>query len=148
MLCLCYLYLVKYTGVHIRLCLCRLTVTWQVSHMEQELLIFPEHLHSPPVFSGFCVTQYLVFYVMFCRSLFVLFLVAIVMFVLLLITPLVSSNFSYQGWFWQVNKITENQWKHSWNHLYSLSKTYIVDLFRSCPASFRFFFQVKIADIS
>jgi hypothetical protein len=47
MLCLCYLYLVKYTGVHIRLCLCRLTVTWQVSHMEQELLILPEHLHSP-----------------------------------------------------------------------------------------------------
>jgi hypothetical protein len=40
---LCYLYLFTYTGVqhdfHIRLCLCGLAVTWQVSHVQQELLI-------------------------------------------------------------------------------------------------------------
>ena len=143
MLCLCYLYLVKYTGVHIRLCLCRLTVTWQVSYMEQKLLILPEHLHSPPVFSGFCITQYLVFYVMFCRSLFVLFLVAIVMFVLLLITPLVSLNFSHQGWFWQENKITENQWIHNWNHLHSLSKPTLLTCSDHVLKHSDFFFRWK-----
>jgi hypothetical protein len=61
-----------------------LTVTRRMSHVEQELQTLPEHLGSPPVLSevrnvltslGFCV--------MFCRSLFVLFLLAI----------LISSNF-------------------------------------------------------
>ena len=33
--------------------------------MEQELLILPEHLSSPPVFSGVCVTRSLVLYVCF-----------------------------------------------------------------------------------
>ena len=42
-------------------------VTRRVPHMEQELLTLPEHLSSPPVFSGV-----LVFSVMFCRSLFIL----------------------------------------------------------------------------
>ena len=53
----------------------RLTVTWWVSHVEQELLTPLEHLimNSPLVFSGVCVAQSLVFCVMFCRSLFVLF---------------------------------------------------------------------------
>jgi len=39
--------------------------------MEQELLTLPDHLSSPSVFSG--VVFFLVFCVMFCRSLFVLF---------------------------------------------------------------------------
>jgi len=73
----------------------------------------PEHLSSPPVFSGVRVTRSLVLCVMFCRSLFVLFvlfLLAIVLSVLFLLAiilsvlfrftdsdylPLVSSNSSY-----------------------------------------------------
>jgi hypothetical protein len=47
--------------------------TW-CNIMEQELLTFPEHIFSPPVFSGVRVTRSIVLYVclMFCRSLFVL----------------------------------------------------------------------------
>ena len=48
------------------------TVTWQVSHMEQELLTLPEHLSSLSVFSGLPVARSLVFCVVFCISLFVL----------------------------------------------------------------------------
>ena len=104
----CYLYLFMYTGVqhdfHIRWCLCRLTVIWLVSHVEQELLTLLEHLNSSPVFSGVHVTRSLVFYVMFCRSL--LFLLVIVLTVLfrftLLIASLVSSKFSRYPWI--VNK--------------------------------------------
>jgi hypothetical protein len=56
--------------------------------MEQELPTLPEHLSSSPVFSGVCVAQSLVFYVMFCKSLYVgffwvLFLLAVVLSVLL-----------------------------------------------------------------
>jgi hypothetical protein len=40
--------------------------------MEQELLTLPEHLSSPPGFSGVRVVRSLVFCVVFCRSLFVL----------------------------------------------------------------------------
>ena len=50
--------------------------------MEHELITLPEHLSSPPGFSGVLVTQSLVLYVMFSRSLFVLFLLAIVLSVL------------------------------------------------------------------
>jgi hypothetical protein len=35
-------------------------LTWQVPQVEQELLILPEHLSSPPVFSGVRVTWSLV----------------------------------------------------------------------------------------
>jgi hypothetical protein len=49
-------------------------ITWWGPHVEQELLTFLEHLSSPWFFSGVCVTRSLVFCVMFCRSLFVLFL--------------------------------------------------------------------------
>jgi len=51
--------------------------------VEQELLTFPEHLSSHLVFSGVRVNRFLVLYVMFCRSLFVLFHLAIVLSVLL-----------------------------------------------------------------
>jgi hypothetical protein len=46
-------------------------VTRQVSHVEQELLILPKYLSSPPVFRSE------VFCVMFCRSLFVVFCLAL-----------------------------------------------------------------------
>ena len=65
--------------------------------MEQELLPFPEHLCSPPDFSEVRVTRALVFCVVFCRSLFVLFLLAIVLFVFRFTDsdyPLVSSDSS------------------------------------------------------
>ena len=42
---------------------------WQPPLVEQELLTLPEHLSSPPVFSGVRVTRSLVFCVVFCRSL-------------------------------------------------------------------------------
>ena len=56
--------------------------------MEQELLTLPEHLSSPPVFSGVRVTQSLVLYVCFVdRCLFfVLLLLAVVLSVLLRFT--------------------------------------------------------------
>ena len=43
----------------------------RVSHVEQELFTFPEHLSSVPVFSGIHVAWFLFFCVMLCRSLFV-----------------------------------------------------------------------------
>ena len=46
-------------------------LTQWVPLVEQELLTLPEHLSSPPVFSGVRVTRSLVLCVMFCRSLFV-----------------------------------------------------------------------------
>jgi len=68
--------------------------------VEQELLILPEHLSSPPVFSGVRVTRSLALYVCcvdrclsFCTFSFghcVLFFD-----IRFLIAPLVSSNYSY-----------------------------------------------------
>ena len=52
-------------------CSIRVTVTGQVSYVEQALLAAPEHLSSPPVFDGVRVTLSLVFCVAFCISLFV-----------------------------------------------------------------------------
>ena len=109
---LCYLYLFKYTGVqhdfHIRWCSCRLTVAWRVSHVKQELLTTPEHLNSPPVYSGVCIARSLVFCATLCRSLFVFLsfffwpLYSLSFFDLrLLITPLVSSNLFTVKW-WQL----------------------------------------------
>jgi hypothetical protein len=64
----------------------------QVPPVEKELLTFPEHTSSPPVFRGVRVAQSLVFYVVLCRSLFVLFLLAIVLSVLL---QLMASNYIF-----------------------------------------------------
>ena len=50
--------------------------------VEQELHTLPEHLSSQSVFSGVRATRSLVFCVVFCRSLFALFLLAIVLSVL------------------------------------------------------------------
>ena len=88
MLYLCYLYLFTHTGVqhdfHIRWWMCRLTVAWWVSHVEQELLTHPEYLSSLPVFSGVRVARYLVLWIVVCP--FVLFLLTIVMSILLRFT--------------------------------------------------------------
>ena len=72
------------------------------SLVKQELPTLPEHLSSPPDFSGVRVTQSFVFYVMFCRSLFVLLsfffwpLCCVSFFDLrILIKPLVYSDSSY-----------------------------------------------------
>ena len=43
-----------------------------MSHVKQELFTLPEHLSSPPIFSGVRVARSLVFSVMLCRPLFVL----------------------------------------------------------------------------
>ena len=51
----------------------------QVPHVEQELFTLPEHLSSPADFSGIRYARSLVFCVMFCRQLFDLFLLAIVL---------------------------------------------------------------------
>ena len=45
--------------------------------VEKEPLSLPEHMSSPSVFSGVSIAPSLVFCVMFCRSLFVLFILAI-----------------------------------------------------------------------
>ena len=58
------------------------TLTQRVSLVEQELFTLPEHLSSPPVFSGVRVSRSLVWYVCFidrCFCPFVLFLLAIVL---------------------------------------------------------------------
>jgi hypothetical protein len=57
---------------YVRCCSYLLTLTRGVSHVAQELLTLPEYLSSPPVFCEIHLTRSLVFYVMFCRSLFVL----------------------------------------------------------------------------
>jgi len=57
-------------------------VTRRVPLVGQESLTLPEHLSSPPVFSGIRVAQIVVICVVFYRSLFVLFVLAIVLSVL------------------------------------------------------------------
>ena len=82
-------------------------MTWFVTRLarrvplvEQELLIFPEQLSSPPVFSGVRVTRSLVLCVCFvdhCVLLFFFFWPLCCLFLFdirILITPLVSSNYS------------------------------------------------------
>ena len=72
----------------------------RVPLVQQELFTLPEHLSSPPVFSGVRVTQSLVLCVMFCRSLliflsfFFLPLCFLSFDLRILITPFVSSNSS------------------------------------------------------
>ena len=80
-------------------------VAWRVPLMEQELLTLLDHMSSPLVFSRARVAQSLVFCVALCRSLSVRFsfffwpLYCLSFFNLrILITPLVSSNFSWKIW--------------------------------------------------
>ena len=73
-------------------------LTWQVQLVEQKLLTLPEHLSSPPVFSGVRVTLSLVLCVCFvdrCLSFFFWPLRCLFFFdIRILITPLVSLNSS------------------------------------------------------
>ena len=78
-------------------------LTRRVLLVEQELPTLPEHLSSPPVFSGVCVTRSLVLYICFvdrCLSFCPFSFGHCVVFffdIQILITPLVSSNSS---WLW------------------------------------------------
>jgi len=45
-------------------------VTRRMSHVEKEMLTFPDHLSSPPDFSGVCLVLSFVFCVAFSRSFF------------------------------------------------------------------------------
>ena len=74
-------------------------VTRRVPLVEQELLTLPEHMNSPPVFSGVRVARSLVFGVVFCRSLFFfsfLSLCCLSCDLRIRITPLVSLNSSFR----------------------------------------------------
>ena len=59
---------------------------------KQELLILPHHLSSPAVFSEVCVARSFVFCVVVCRSLFVHFLLTVVLSFILRFT---SSDYSF-----------------------------------------------------
>ena len=77
-------------------------VTWWVPLVEQELFTLPEHMNLHPVFSEVCITRSLVFSVVFCRLLFILLSFSFWPYCLsffdlrILITPVVSSNFSWK----------------------------------------------------
>ena len=100
---LCYLFLFTHPGVqhdfHIRRSSRPLTSTWWVSHAEQELPTLPEHLRSHLIFIGVFVAGSLVFCVVLCRSLFVLFPYSVghcgVCPSICGVSPLVSWNFSF-----------------------------------------------------
>ena len=120
---------------------CRLIVTRRVSHVEQEQLLLPDHVSSPPVISGVHVAWSLVFCVVYCRSLFVhlffghcvvcpsiygswlplwylRFTAADYPFDTLdlrhLITPLAPSNFSYKHQAWQHINPGSNPFRCVW----------------------------------
>jgi len=91
---------------HIRWCSCRLTVTWQVTLVEQVYQLFPSTRVQPPIFSAVRVARSLVFCVLCCWSLFLLLslffwpLRCLSIFDLwILITPLVSYWFWLPLWF-------------------------------------------------
>ena len=58
----------------------------------QELLTLPEHLDSVPVFSGVRVARYLVFCIVFCRSLFVILVSFLLLFYCLYLSRLGLAN--------------------------------------------------------
>jgi hypothetical protein len=72
--------------IHIRLCLCRLTITRRTSLMAQVLLNIPKHVNSPPIFSRVHVAQPKVVCVVSCR----LFLLTVFFFLFLLVNAIMS----------------------------------------------------------
>ena len=83
-------------------------ITRGVPHAKQERRTFPEHMCSPSVVKGFLLL-YIVFCVVFCWSLFVLLLFAIVLSILLLFT---ASN-----WYLKAFLITQYlhlEWINYW----------------------------------
>ena len=93
-------------------------LTRQVSLAEQELLTLPEHLSSPPIFSGVRVIRSLALYVCYvdrCLS-FVLFfwpLCCIFFDIRILIAPLVSSSSSWNSY--RLYENTQLTRVHCWN---------------------------------
>ena len=74
-----------------------LSTTTEVPHVEQRLLTLPVHLAFTPVFSGVRVARSLDFCVMFCRFLFVLFLL-VCLFVCLIVLNATFNNISVISW--------------------------------------------------
>ena len=72
-----------YNGLHwILRFIHNMPFAWQVPLVEQELLTILKYMSLTTVFTEVCVAQSLVFCVAFCKSLFVLFLLAILLSVL------------------------------------------------------------------
>jgi hypothetical protein len=63
--------------------------------MVQELLILPEHMSSPPVVIGDCVAQSLVFSIVFCRPLFVLFVLFVLVIELSVFIRFTASDYLF-----------------------------------------------------
>ena len=86
---LCYLYLFTYIDAqrdfHIKWCSCRLIVTRLMLHVVHALLILPKNMRSSPAFSGVPIAR-CSFYVISCWSLFVLFLLVMMLSLLLRLT--------------------------------------------------------------
>jgi hypothetical protein len=99
----CQIYIILHTisYIYINSCLCPLTVTRLILHVELKLPSRLEHLILPRCFSGVRVAPFLIFCVVFCGSMFVrlfpfLWSLCYLSFKLrFLITNLVSSNSSY-----------------------------------------------------
>jgi hypothetical protein len=105
-------------------------LTRRVPLVEQELLTLPEHLSSPPVFSGVRVTRSLVLYVCFvdrclsfCTFSFGQLCCLFVFDIRILIVPLVSSNsssmyiiylYTYWGWIYIIQISLYNFWSYEW----------------------------------
>jgi hypothetical protein len=68
-------------------------VTQHVPLVEQELLTLPKHLSSPLVFSGVCVTQSLVFCVIFCLPFFVFIFICSA--IVLSVLQIMASDYSF-----------------------------------------------------
>ena len=63
--------------------------------MVQELLILPEHMSSPPVVIGDCVAQSLVFRIVFCRPLSVLFVLLLLVIELSVFIRFTASDYHF-----------------------------------------------------
>jgi hypothetical protein len=115
-------------------------LTRRMTLVEQELLILPEHLSSPPVFVGFVLLG-LYIYVCLSFSTFFSSLCCTSFFELrILITPLVYSNFTYH------NLAKRFPW-----HMYGIPYSLFLSAFASCssivprpPVSVSFFYFILI----
>ena len=85
---------------------------------EQELLTRLEHMKSPPGFTGIRAARYLVFSLMLCGSLFVLFLLSIVLSVFLLFA---ASNFPL----WHI--LAERTWQYQKHIVIDTSLPHMTD---------------------
>jgi hypothetical protein len=74
-------------------------VTQRLPQVEQERFTLPEHLSSPSVFCRVRVAQYLVFYIAFCRSLFVILSFFFLVIVLLLLLRFTASDYPFGVFF-------------------------------------------------